>query len=192
MNFEYLCKTKSDRPNQIIEKPKIYFIAIKTKKRNKFYKKVQNLNQIASQGLFVTLLFCCIFTTAIISPYSNVKHKPHHSVIHAGRHSDDKEICYLSTVIVTAGLYNKIVVARHQTRYIKNLTIICVIGKQLCEIYFIKPRKNLSWPKFLTYENYKPKCIYKLQPAWFRCYAWNWKNILRLKNRLKNKWFRIH
>ena len=58
-----------------------------------------------SRGLFVLARGCGIFTTTTISPSTSSRHHPCRYAFRAGRNLPDKELRYLSTVIVTADVY---------------------------------------------------------------------------------------
>ena len=66
-------------------------------------------------------VFLSSFHFIVSSPYlkflpsQSVKNQTHHSVLHAGRYLYDKEIRYLGTVIVTAGLCRELQKSSGQT-----------------------------------------------------------------------------
>ena len=89
----------------------------------------------ASRGLFVQLRVKGIFTPLAVSPSPSSRQFPTRYAIRAGQNSPDKEFRYLRTVIVTAGVHqrldsklhallrftpplNVLTLARHQPIYI--------------------------------------------------------------------------
>jgi len=62
----------------------------------------------ASRGLFVQLWLTCIFTGLAISPSPSLRQFSNCYAIRAGRNLPDKEFRYLRTVIVTAGVHQRL------------------------------------------------------------------------------------
>ena len=62
----------------------------------------------ASRGLFVQLRVESIFTPLAISPSPSLRQLSTRYAIRAGRNSPDKEFRYLRTVIVTAGVHQRL------------------------------------------------------------------------------------
>ena len=62
----------------------------------------------ASRGLFVRLRVTSIFTRLAISPSPSLRQSSNRYAIRAGRNSPDKEFRYLRTVIVTAGVHQRL------------------------------------------------------------------------------------
>jgi len=62
----------------------------------------------ASKGLFVPQLGRASSHYLIFHQHWNARQLSNRSMLHAGRYLNDKEICYLRTVIVTANVCNKL------------------------------------------------------------------------------------
>ena len=59
----------------------------------------------ASRGLFVRLWLTSIFTRLAISPSPSLRQYPSRCAVRAGRNLPDKELRYLRTIIVIAGVH---------------------------------------------------------------------------------------
>ena len=62
----------------------------------------------ASRGLFVQLWLTRIFTGLAISPSPSLRQFPNCYAIRAGRNLHDKEFRYLRTIIVIAGVHQRL------------------------------------------------------------------------------------